>query len=121
MGKIHKKKLSMTSSSAPAAPGSVHYRCEVCEVVCTGKDNLEAHLQGAKHKKVGSGEKGKGRCMFGVFREGREGTHRHFELWEGGVWSNECSMEYWQYLCSLVNQTPPVCQPFICDVTHGRV
>ncbi len=75
VGKIHKKKLSMTSSATPAAPGSVHYRCEVCEVVCTGKDNLEAHLQGAKHKKVGSGEEGKGRCRLEcVGRGGRVHT-----------------------------------------------
>ena len=67
VGKSHKKKVSMTTSTQPAAPGSVHYRCEVCEVVCTGKDNLEAHLQGAKHKKVGSGVEG------GRGREGRGG------------------------------------------------
>ena len=54
VGKSHKKKVTLASSTQPAVPGTVHYRCEVCEVVCTGRDNLEAHLQGAKHKKVGS-------------------------------------------------------------------
>lgn len=28
------------------------YRCDLCDVVCTSKDAIEAHFRGAKHQKV---------------------------------------------------------------------
>ena len=39
-----------TSDSKNLAPGT--YKCELCDVVCTGKDAYNAHVKGASHQKV---------------------------------------------------------------------
>jgi len=49
-GKNHKKKLAQ--QKVTTTPASAHLYCELCEVVCSSKDGLEAHLRGAKHGKV---------------------------------------------------------------------
>ena len=50
-GQKHKKKAAMsTSDNKNLAPGT--YKCELCDVVCTGKDAYNAHVKGASHQKV---------------------------------------------------------------------
>lgn len=50
-GQKHKKKAaSATTDTKNLAPGT--HKCELCEVVCTGKDAFNAHVIGASHQKV---------------------------------------------------------------------
>ena len=48
-GKAHKKKAAGPS---PTPTNVTTYRCDLCDVVCTSKDAIEAHFRGAKHQKV---------------------------------------------------------------------
>ncbi len=51
-GQKHKKKAAsiVTTNKEPVPSGS--YRCELCDVTCTGLDAYNAHLKGARHVKV---------------------------------------------------------------------
>lgn len=48
-GKAHKKKAAGPS---PTPTNVTTYRCDLCDVICTSKDAIEAHFRGAKHQKV---------------------------------------------------------------------
>ena len=53
-GQKHKKKAaSATTDSKKLPPGT--YKCELCDVVCTGKDAFNAHIKGANHGRVSNG------------------------------------------------------------------
>lgn len=49
-GKSHKKKLNQQKSSTDKEKHAFY--CELCDVVCSNKDGLEAHMRGSKHTKV---------------------------------------------------------------------
>ena len=56
-GQKHKKKEQAsktgTSVNLPSSRSGVQaYRCELCDVSCTGLDAYNAHIRGAKHQKV---------------------------------------------------------------------
>ena len=50
-GKIHKKKLAQQKLAEAGNQDKKHY-CELCDVICSSKDGLEAHMRGSKHNKV---------------------------------------------------------------------
>ena len=51
-GQKHKKKeLTVKKDSKETLPANA-YRCELCDVTCTGGDAFAAHLKGSKHQKV---------------------------------------------------------------------
>lgn len=52
-GQKHKKKEAMQKGEGLALSKSrVSFRCETCNVTCTGKDTYESHVRGSKHQKV---------------------------------------------------------------------
>ncbi|KAK1307405.1 hypothetical protein QJS10_CPA10g02052 [Acorus calamus] len=53
--------------------------CELCQVVCTGPDNLRQHQQGKKHKFKVSG------CF--------DGEERNMSIHSGVIWCPECQIQ----------------------------
>lgn len=51
-GKSHKKKVTQQKSGVATAKSNSAFYCELCDVLCSNKDGLEAHMRGAKHNKV---------------------------------------------------------------------
>ena len=51
-GKNHKKRLTQQQSSEGQDKSKSSFYCELCDVLCSNKDGLEAHMRGAKHNKV---------------------------------------------------------------------
>lgn len=52
-GQKHKKKEAMQKGEGQTLSKSrVSFRCETCNVTCTGKDTYESHVRGSKHQKV---------------------------------------------------------------------
>ena len=50
-GAKHKKKAASTTSDTTKLPPGT-YKCELCDVICTGKDTFIAHVKGSNHTKV---------------------------------------------------------------------
>ncbi len=40
------------SAQQPLAKSKVSFRCDLCQVTCTGQDTYNAHIRGSKHQKV---------------------------------------------------------------------
>ncbi|KHN76329.1 Zinc finger RNA-binding protein 2 [Toxocara canis] len=52
-GKKHKKKEALQKGEDRTLSKSwVSFRCEMCNVTCTGKDTYESHILGSRHQKV---------------------------------------------------------------------
>ena len=51
-GQKHKKKEQAAKQKEKESLPSNAYRCELCDVTCTGTDAFAAHLKGSKHQKV---------------------------------------------------------------------
>lgn len=51
-GKSHKKKLTQQKATETQDKSMYAYYCELCDVMCSNKDGLEAHMRGSKHTKV---------------------------------------------------------------------
>lgn len=51
-GQKHKKKEQAAKQKEKESLPSNAYRCELCDVTCTGTDAYAAHLKGSKHQKV---------------------------------------------------------------------
>ncbi len=51
-GKSHKKKLAQQALLSHQDKSKCTFYCEVCDVICSNKDGLEAHMRGSKHMKV---------------------------------------------------------------------
>ena len=50
-GQKHKKKAAAgTTDTKNLAPGT--HKCELCDVICTGKEAFNSHVIGASHQKV---------------------------------------------------------------------
>lgn len=51
-GKTHKKKLNQQQKTGDKDKINHAFYCELCDVMCSNKDGLEAHVRGSKHTKV---------------------------------------------------------------------
>ncbi|KHN81017.1 Zinc finger RNA-binding protein 2 [Toxocara canis] len=52
-GQKHKKKEAIQKGEGQTLSKSrVSFRCETCNVTCTGKDTYESHIRGSKHQKT---------------------------------------------------------------------
>lgn len=50
-GQKHKKKAASQTSDTKKLPKGT-FKCELCDVICTGRDAFAAHVKGASHTKV---------------------------------------------------------------------